>query len=457
MSYELGVMRFKERRQSIFDRLKNKFFDKKVLVVGLGLLGGGVGLVKFFSELGAKVRVTDKKKEHQLLQSINQLKQWPVEFSLGGHQLSDFLWADIIFKGPSVPWDLPEILEAEKRGIPVEMELSFFVSYCSSKIIGITGTRGKSTTTNLIYQLLKKSGFTTHLAGRLPGISTINLLPKIKPGDFVVLELSSWDLSGFHRKKISPNISIFTSFYPDHLNYYRTMEDYLFDKKAIFLYQKPQDYLIINRSVLQYLNIKNLRSKVVVYTKSDFPSQLKYLRGDHNQENAAAALAVAKVLNLDQKKSIDMIINYPGLSFRQEIIRKINNLIFVNDSAATTPTATIKAINSFSDGKIILLLGGNSKNLPWDELMDQLIKVKKIVLLKGTFTQEILIALQKKYPKKLTPIYDNLEEAIKAAFYFGNKEKEKTYILFSPGATSFAMFNNEFHRGEEFNKIVRKL
>jgi len=140
--------------------LKKNFAGKKVLIVGLGLLGGGVGLVKFFCELGAKVTVTDKKNKAQLFQSINQLKQLPVKFHLGGHRLEDFVKADIILKGPSVPWDLPEIVAAQKKGIPIEMELSFFASHCPSKIIGITGTRGKSTTTNLVYQVIKKAGFT---------------------------------------------------------------------------------------------------------------------------------------------------------------------------------------------------------------------------------------------------------------------------------------------------------
>lgn len=439
----------------ILEKLKKQFFKKKVLIVGLGLLGGGVGLAKFFSEVGARVRVTDKKNETQLFQSINRLKHWPIEFSLGKHQLSDFLWPDVIFKGPSVAWDLPEIVTAQKQGIPVEMELSFFASYCPSKIIGVTGTRGKSTTSHLIYQVLKENGLSVYLGGRLPGISTIELLKKLKPEDLIVLELSSWDLSGFHQKQISPHISVFTSFYPDHLNYYRSMEDYLYDKKAIFLYQNYHDYLVINQSLLQY--IKKLKSKLISYSKEDFPYRLKYLRGEHNQENAAAALRVSQIFGLDYQKSVEIISSFKSLPFRQQVVGEKNNVIFINDTTSTTPVATEKAIKTFSDGRIVLILGGNSKKLPFDQLITQLAKVEAIVLLKGSFTEEILPSLKKRFFKKITQVYDSLKEAVIKGYQIAQKQKEKTYLLFSPAATSFSLFNNEFHRGEEFNRVVREL
>lgn len=445
-------------------KLKKHFAGKKILVVGLGLLGGGVGLARFFAELGAEVAVTDKKDEKELFPSIKQLKHLPIRFHLGKHDLKDFLWADLIFKGPSVPWSLPELVEARKRKIPIEMELSFFASLCPSTIIGITGTRGKSTTTNLIYQVIKKGGFKVYLGGRWPGISTIHLLKKIKPSDFVVLELSSWDLSGFHQKKFSPHIAVFTNLYPDHLNYYQNMDDYLYDKKAIYLYQAPNDYLIIHRSLLHYIN--KLKSKIITYSPSDFSYPLKYLRGKHNRENAAAALQVVDVLGLNRKKSIRVISDFKGLPYRQQIVGKKNNAIFVNDTTSTTPIATVRAIETFKDHKIILILGGNSKNLPFDVLINRLIDTEKIILIGGSFTEEILPILKEKYPEKISVVFDNLEEAVKEAYrltkhfiipdLMGN-DSSTVCILFSPAATSFSLFKNEFHRGEEFNRIVKKV
>lgn len=445
---------------ALIDDLKAKYQGKKVLVVGLGLQGGGVGVAKFFAELGAKVTVTDKKNETQLADSIEKLKKYSINYSLGGHRTKDFLNSDIIFKGPGVPWSLKEIVEAEKKGIPIEMEMAFVARYFPGKIIGITGTRGKSTTTNLIYKLLKDNGFETLLGGGLPGISNLEYLKKANNNTWLVAELSSWALSGFHKKKISPHIAVFTNFYPDHLNYYQNMDDYLFDKKAIFMYQKANDYLVINKKLLNLLDKSSIKSKVLTFSINDVHENFENLTGDHNKENIAAVLKVAEILNIEKRKAINTIANFQSLPFRQQIIAKKQNVIFVNDTTSTTPTATIYAIKRFSDKPMILILGGNSKNLPFEKLIEELNnpQIKKIFLLAGSFTDEILPFLEEKYQEKISKkIYDNLQLAIKEAFLEAKKINNDVYLVFSPGATSFAMFNNEFHRGEEFNKIVYSL
>lgn len=440
----------------VINELRKRFRNRKVLVVGLGLQGGGVGLVKFFCELGAKVTVTDKKTSEELYSSLKEIKNLPVKLSLGGHKKKDFLEADIIFKGPSIPWDLSELKIAEKKGIPIEMEASFFASNCPAKIIGITGTRGKSTTTMMIYHLLKKCNFSVYLGGNIPQISTINLLKKIKENDWVILELSSWALSGFHRKKISPHIAIFTNFYPDHLNYYQSMKDYFFDKQAIYLYQTEKDYFIANWALKNL--IKN-KKNVIWFSKKDFSYTLKYLSGDHNLENASAVYKLSQILGIEKEKAIKIITNFKGLPYRQEFIAKKNGILFINDSTSTTPVACIKAIETFKDKKIILILGGNSKNLPTDQLFKKLSLVKKIILLKGTFTDKIIKKLKLKFRDKIEDeIYEDLELAVKKAYNFALELKDNNkVILFSPSATSFSMFNNEFHRGNEFNRIVKKI
>jgi UDP-N-acetylmuramoylalanine--D-glutamate ligase len=453
---------------NIFNTLKKKYQGKKVLVVGLGLQGGGVGIAKFFSELEAKVTVTDKKDENKLFQSIDRLKHLPIMFHLGGHKVEDFLNADVIFMGPSVPWTTDAVVQAQKKGIPVEMEMSFIAANYPGKMIGITGTRGKSTTTHLIYNLLMESGFKVNLGGGLPGISSIEYLKNADEDSWLVAELSSWALSGFHRRKISPNIAVFTNFYPDHLNYYKNLEDYFYDKQAIYQYQKESDYFIANLSLknliektrYQFFNGKPQTVKKLIpsfFRVQDFPDQLIYLKGDHNLENAAATLKVAEILKIDKNKAIEIIKNFQGLPFRLQIIGKKDNVTFINDTTSTTPIATIKAIESLKNKKIILFLGGNSKNLPNDVLINQLIDTEKIVLLSGSFTDEILPILKEKYFDKLTGPFDNLDQAVKQGYELTKNINEECYLLFSPGATSFAMFNNEFHRGEEFNRIVKKI
>lgn len=433
----------------VIEELKEKFKGKKVLVVGLGLLGGGVGVAKFFSELGAHVTVTDLKSEKILKPSIEKLKQYKIKFVLGKHDLDDFLQADIIFKGPSVKWNMP-------KGIPVEMEVSFFLSHCPSLTIGVTGTRGKSTTTQMINEGLKVNGYKPYLAGNLPGSSTIELLHKLTKNDIVVMELSSWQLSGFHHKKVSPNIAVWTNFYPDHLNYYKSMDEYFYDKQAIYLYQKKTDYFVVNKNLQD-----KLKPSPIAITKyfqpEDYPEKLNYLKGEHNIENASAAWLALQKLKINPQKTLSAINNYQGLAYRQQRVGKKNNVIFINDTTSTTPIATIKALDTFNDKPIILILGGNSKGLPTDDLIGKLKSVKKIVLLTGSFTEEIYGRLKLLYQNKLSEKYNNLEEAVKVAYDEALSLKQESCVLFSPGATSFAMFNNEFHRGEKYNEIVKDL
>ena len=433
----------------------NRYSGKKILIVGLGLQGGGVGMAKYFADLGARVTVTDKKTEKQLATSIDALKDYSITYRLGEHRLEDFLSSDIIFKGPSVLWTTPELVAAEKKGIPVEMELSFFVSQFSGKIIGITGTRGKSTTTSLIFNLMKLSGFPVYLGGGFPGISTLNYFKPLKNDDWLVMEISSWALSGFHRRKISPNIAVLSNIYPDHLNYYNNMDDYVYDKKAIFLYQKKEDYFVVNE---KFDLPETVGSKKITFTDKDFPGELIYFKGKHNLENAGAALKVSEIVGVEEKRAINIISNYRGLPYRQELVGQKDKVFFVNDTTSTTPVATIKAIDTFADKKIVLLLGGNSKNLPYEDLLAELTKVEKIVLLGGSFTDQVLDKLKSLYGSKLSDkIYDNIDEAVKKAFEAAKEMDGESYVLFSPGATSFAMFNNEFHRGDEFNRVVKKL
>jgi UDP-N-acetylmuramoylalanine--D-glutamate ligase len=441
----------------IVEELKKKFFNKKVLIVGLGVLGGGVGLAKFFSKLGARVIITDLRSQEILKDSIKELVGLNCQYYFGDHPQEIFLNADHIFIGPSVCWDLPQLQAAIKKGIPVEMEASFFLRHCPAKIIGITGTRGKSTTAMMIYEILKQQKKSVFLGGNFSGLSTIALLEKVDKESFVILELSSWQLSSFHRKKISPSIAVFTNFYPDHLNYYASLNNYFYDKKALYQYQTQDDYLIINYQLKNYLKRNPSKSHLIYFSKDNFLDKFKYLRGDHNRENAAASLLVAKVLKLNQEKARQTIINFKGIDYRQEVIGKKNQVFFVNDTTSTTPIATIKAIDSFSDKPIVLILGGNDKNLPVDKLLKQLTKVKSIVLLKGSFTDKIYHRLQKSFPEKISPIFTNLEEAVDFAYQQALNESLENYLLFSPGATSFAMFKNEFDRGRAFNLIVKRI
>lgn len=443
------------------EKLQSLYSGKRVLVVGLGVQGGGSGVAAFFAELGATVIVTDIKTEKQLEKSMLELKNYPIVYHLGSHDIQDFLSADIIFKGPRVPWTLPEIQQALKKHIPVEMETAFFASLCPAPIIGITGTRGKSTTTMMIYEIAKLTGKKVHLAGNLPNVSSINTLYSIRPDDLVVLELSSWQLSGFHRKKISPHIAVFTNLYPDHLDYYSSMNEYLFDKKGIYMYQKKDDVLFANERLSDFIKTDKHEGKISFFSSNTYPGKLDYLKGDHNKENAAAAYLVGRFLRCEEEKLIYLLNGFKGIPSRQEQVGQKNGVIFVNDTTSTTPVATEIAIRSFSDYPFVLILGGNSKGLPYENLLKEVKKVSYVVLLKGTFTEEILESLKKDMGEKVSPVFENLEQAVMSAFekaqHLKKNNSDSVYVLLSPGATSFAMFRNEFHRGEVFNSAVKKI
>lgn len=439
--------------------------EKKILIVGLGVQGGGVGVARYFAHHGAKVTVTDLKNEHELSISLEALKDFPnIKYSLDGHKDDDFMNADLIVKGPSVRWDNLLIERAQKHGIPVIMETSYFVSHTKAFVVGITGTRGKSTTTHCIYEALSNfySGGVVYMAGNIPHTCSIELLDKATERDIVVLELSSWQLSGFHRAKISPQLSVFTTIYEDHLNYYENMQNYVYDKAAIFLYQKKNHTLITSPSVLEVLEKQRIHppGKVRTYTSTDFPIEPAHLSGVHNKYNLALAFAACKlVLTQGISQEIAKFISErQKLLFRQENIGNYDNVTVVNDSTSTTPVSTITALETFTDKPIVLVMGGNSKNLSVAELVGVIERkksqIRQIIMLQGSMSEEILPELAKISDLPVSPIYSDFKEAISFAVSTAQSLTEPVYLLFSPGATSFAQFKNEFDRGDKFNSAI---
>ena len=228
------------------ERYRKYFAGKKITVIGLGLLGRAAGDIEFLAECGAELIVTDKKTKAELAESVARLSRFPhIAFILGEHRLEDFRGRDFVLKGAGIPLDSPYIAEARKNGVPIEMSTALFVRLSGVTAVGVTGTRGKSTTTHLIYEILRLSGKKVLLGGNVRGVSTLALLPHVTTNSVAVLELDSWQLQGFHESKISPHISVFTNFLDDHLNYYKNDTDLYFeDKTAIFRYQKNTDFLV---------------------------------------------------------------------------------------------------------------------------------------------------------------------------------------------------------------------
>lgn len=445
------------KAMTVFERFKKTYQGKKVLIMGLGLLGGGVGVAKIFNEIGAKVTVTDLKSEKELKSSLKKLDKLGIRFVLGKHDKKDFGTHDLIIRNPAVPQSSPFLQIARKNNIPITMDTVLFAKFCNKPIIGVTGTRGKTTTAVLIYELLKSAGKNVLLGGNVKGVASLSLLKKIKDDSIVVLELSSWELQAFDRERISPHIAVITNIYQDHLNRYKNMDDYISDKKAIFKYQNKKDFLILNRNNLIVADFaKEVKAQIVWFSKSDFPRdwQLR-LAGRHNKENAAAAYKVGKILELHPQWMKPIFETFKGVEYRLEEIAEIDGVKYINDTTSTTPAAGIAALQSFK-APLILLAGGACKNLDFSEFAQQIVKdVKGVVLLEGSATEKLSSLINRSGGKsKILGRFSDFKKAILTA---KRNARPEDIILLSPGCASFGMFRNEYDRGEKFNKIVEDL
>ncbi len=426
--------------------------------MGLGLLGRGIGDAAFLASLGARLIVTDLKTKKQLSSSLKKLSKYKnVRFVLGKHRSEDFRNRDMILKAAGVPLNSPFIKEAKKHKIPVEMSSALFARFSGLPIIGITGTRGKSTATHLIAHILKAAGKKVLMGGNIKGVSTLSFLPKADKYDFAVLELDSWQLQGFGEDKISPQLAVFTTFLPDHMNYYgNDMKKYFSDKANIFKYQKKNDTLITGKQALPF--IKKWGGKIngrMIVSSGNLPHDWKMnLEGKHNQYNASIAIETARTLGMPDNVIKKSLSTFKPIEGRLELIKMIKGIKIYNDTNSTTPDATIAALKAVGIGKnIILIAGGADKNLSTKDLVRVIKKyAKKIILLSGTGTDKLIS--ENPQLKKISDEFGNLKDAVN----FARKTAEQgDVILFSPGFASFGMFKNEYHRGEIFNRIVSKL
>jgi UDP-N-acetylmuramoylalanine--D-glutamate ligase len=342
------------------------------------------------------------------------------------------------------------VAEALKTGGRVTTSVGLFAKLAAekgAKLIGVTGTRGKSTTTELIYEMIKASGQPVHLGGNVRGLSTLSLLPKIKLGDWVVLELDSWQLQGFGAEKLSPQIAVFTNFMDDHLNYYAgDRQQYFADKANIYKWQRPGDHLIVG-SKLKIPDCAGVRAKA-----ADVPAGWKLkLLGEHNRENLALAIIAAELAGVKPAVIKKVAQTFPGMPGRLEWRRTWRGIKIYNDTTSTTPDALEAGLKAMGQ-KAILIMGGADKNLPLEVLAARLPGLtKKVFMLPGTGTDKFKVQLTK--AKKFAEV-QSLKEGFQKALA---EAKKGDVILFSPGFASFGLFKNEFDRGDQFNDLVAAL
>lgn len=437
--------------------VKNLFDGKKITLMGLGLLGRGVGDAEFLATAGAELFVTDLKNETELAPSIERLKKFSnITYRLGGHRMEDFENRDMILHAPNVPLDSLFIAHARENGIPIEMDASLFAKLSHAAIVGVTGTRGKSTVTHLIYEMAKMAGLRPRLGGNERDMATLQLLPGTNAGDLVILELDSWQLQGFEEDKISPHISVWTNFMPDHMNYYKgDMDRYFKDKAAIARFQKKGDYFIappdIKEKIESHFGALQGIFVPVATLQSDW---IIALPGEHNRQNAACAVAAAKILGIADDIIKNILKSFSGLPGRMEFLGEKNSVAFYNDANSTTPEAGIAALRALAplSRPIILIAGGSDKEMLFEAFAQEIEKdVKNTILFKGAATEKLRALLPGEFPVEVA---SDMNEALAFAT---ETAQPGDIVLLSPGATSFGIFKNEYDRGDQFRSRVNAL
>lgn len=446
---------------------------KRVLVMGLGLQGSGMASARYAAQQGAIVRVTDMKSPEVLAPSVAALAGLPIEFVLGQHREEDFLWADIVIRNPGVPRTSPYLQLAQVHGARIEMEIALFFLACPGRIIGITGTRGKTTTTMLLYQILRASGLPTVIGGNVSGVETLSLLSQISSETQVVLELSSWQLEGLAPHAISPVVSVMTNIYPDHLNTYTGMEDYAEAKANNFRHQRATGIAVFNydnpwtrrfgeeapgetwfASLQRGGSFARGSAILEPFIFTDTP-----MRGKHNLENILLATTTARRLGIADNVIAETVRTFRGVAHRLEEVATVHGVRFINDTTSTTPVAGHVGLQAF-DAPIVLVAGGGTKHLPLEQWPATIIaRCRDVVLLNGTGTNELLPMLGEEARKQgvdnpVRDVFDNFMQAMDVAVALA---KPGDVLLFSPGFTSFGMFLNEFDRGDQFVAYVHRL
>ncbi|MBQ9298488.1 MAG: UDP-N-acetylmuramoyl-L-alanine--D-glutamate ligase [Clostridia bacterium] len=454
----------------------NYIRNKKVAIIGLGV--SNVPLLDYFYKQGCKITAFDNREIDNIDKNIlDIITQRNIEFSFGKNNLSKLHGFDIIFRSPTCRADTPELVEEAKRGAIITSEIEMLIELCPGKVVGITGSDGKTTTTSLIYEILKKQGYNCYLGGNI-GIPLFTKLEEMKKDDIVVLELSSFQLMDI---KVSPQIAVITNISPNHLDIHKSYEEYIEAKKNIFKFQDENGILILNydNEITKACEAEAPGKVVFFSTETKIPNGVilddnvikicnnnlrkhilnakeLLLRGKHNYANACTAIAATMSL-ADTEIQAEAIKNFKGVKHRLEFVREIDGVKWYNDSIGTSPTRTIAGLNSFEE-KIVLIAGGYDKHLDYTPIAKPILDNVSSLILMGQTAGKIKKSVEDEMENsdKSIDIYecDTLKETIEVA---KNVAKKGEVVLFSPASASFDMYKNFEERGDKFKAIVNSL
>jgi UDP-N-acetylmuramoylalanine--D-glutamate ligase len=458
------------------------FKDKKITVMRIGLLGRGVGDTAYMAEAGAEITVVDAAEQAVMQPSVDALAQYPnVTFKFGPYDFADFKGSDFVWVGAGAPLDEPVLVACRAAGIRLVQSAALFAELSGIPIVGVTGTRGKSTVTHMIHHVLKET-FEEEilLGGNVRGLSNLQLLNQVTEDSIAVMELDSWQLQGFGWAKRSPHIAVFTNFMEDHMNYYLpksgrsggvhsgisergeqessaydgAMNAYFADKANIFRYQDESGVLITTPEVFEWakkLPGATVGQEVILVDESVIPEDAKLaMPGEHNRLNAALAYEALIALGLSEEEIFSGLASFPGVEGRLQYLGEINDVKIYNDNNATTPQAVVmglKAVGNSDDKNVILIAGGAFKEIDPQVLVDEIPQYcKKVVLLEGTGTDTIKDKVE-------CVVVGCVSDAVMAGLAYG---QPGDVLLFSPGFASFGMFKNEYERNDEFMHIINE-
>lgn len=446
---------------------------KKVLIMGLGSFGGGVDAALYAVRAGAEVTVTDLWPRQKLAKSLARLENEPIEYRLGSHCRADFESADVVIANPAVAADNQYLQAARESQATVTSAMNIFIQRCPGRVIGITGANGKSTTTALTAHILEDaSRFApvsykkVRLSGNIGNKPLLGILEDLEPEDVVVLEISSFQTEMLSQIEMSTHIALLTNLTPNHLDRHGTFEDYCSAKENLFRYQRPgrlgpcvsifnKDDAVGRRWYELYNGQDGRLCRQFSHRELD-PEMVRAFKlpGQANRENLAAAVSIARALDVPDAAIARTLAGFKGLAHRLEFIAQVDGVAYYNDSISTTPDSTIAALRAFEQPRIIIA-GGYDKQLPFGELGKQIGAHAKAAVLvgqtKGKIAQAIWDHLDNCVPVVMV---DSMAQAVEHAHQLASASDA---VILSPACASYDMFDNFTHRAQVFVECVNTL
>lgn len=466
----------------------NALHGRRVLLLGLGNRQGGVGVARYLVAQGAEVCITDMRTAEQLAPSLADLEGLPLRLSLGGHSLDDVAWADLVVRNPAVPAEHALLQHAAQLGRRVEMEMTLFLRACAGPIVGVTGTKGKTSTTTLLWEMLRAWRADSVLAGNM-GRSALTQLDAIAPQTPVALELSSFQLEGLDAHQLAPHVAIITNVSPDHLDRYPDHATYYATKAALGRWQRPEDWLILpaddptlhgalgrtpaRRVLVGDIDLAQQRAAGVNHAVTvrdarvvaDWGGAVLDLgavsalpgggNSAHVRQNALMAMAAALALGAPVDALRAGLRTFAGVPHRFELVTSVDGVDYINDSAATAPAAAVAALQALARQRPVVIAGGSDKRLPLDPFADALAAhAGAVVLLDGSGTPALQALLTARDVAGVHGPVGSMAAAIELA---RSLARPGSAVILSPGTASFGMFRDEFDRGDQFRALALAL